>query len=71
MPPTGTVSGRVVVVVLGRTGRVVVEEAVVGRVVELVEVVEGVVVLWEPPLPHAAASRRMAVNPTTRRIPSG
>jgi len=59
-------------VVLGRTGRVVVEEAAVVGTVVVVEVVDGAAVLAGLPLLQAAAARsRRAIRPTERRITPG
>ena len=58
-------------VVLGRTGWVVVVRAVVGGAVEEGEVVDGATVPAEPPSPQAASANRNAMKATRRRIPPG
>jgi len=72
LPPAGAVSGVVVVVVLGRVGRVVVGAAVV-LVTKLVgiDVDEEVTVPAEVPSLQAAAASSKATRDANRRIPSG
>jgi hypothetical protein len=62
----------VVVVVVGRTGRVVVVAgAVVAGAVEEAVVVDGATVPAEPSSLQAATATRMSIRATKRRIPAG